>query len=715
MATPAAVNPSEMASELPGPVAMSGGVASSQVRMGGAVSGRGGKRRSGGMDFDDEDGEGPSKFSRENHSEIERRRRNKMTQYITELSDMVPTCSALARKPDKLTILRMAVSHMKSMRGTGNTSTDGAYKPSFLTEQELKHLILEAADGFLFVVAAETGRVIYVSDSVTPVLNHPQSEWLGSTLYEQVHPDDVDKLREQLSTSENSMTGRILDLKTGTVKKEGQQSSMRMCMGSRRSFICRMRCGSAPLDHISLNRLSNMRKRYRNGLGPSKEGEAQYSVVHCTGYIKAWPPAGMTIPEEDTEAGQTGKYCLVAIGRLQVTSSPVSMDLNGLSVPTEFLSRHNSDGVITFVDPRCINVIGYQPQDLLGKDILEFCHPEDQSHLRESFQQVVKLKGQVLSVMYRFRLKNREWMLIRTSSFTFQNPYSDEIEYIICTNTNVKQLQQQQAELEVHQRDGLAAYDLSQVPVAGVSSGVHDAGKSIEKTETLFSQERDPRFAEMYTSISGSGDKKMMVPSSTAGGQPLYTQSSPFQQGHSGKSFSSSVIHVPGVNDIQSSGSSNQNLAQISRQLNPGQVAWSGNRPPFTGQSAKAQSSPFGIGSGHNYQTDPASYSPLSSPATSSPSGNAYSGLTNRSTAFDVPGEGSQSGGQFQGRPSEVWSQWQNQHHSQQSGEQHAHANPSQTEVFQDMLPMAGDPTQGTANYNIEDFADLGMFPPFSE
>lgn len=58
-----------------------------------------------------------------------------MTAYITELSDMVPTCSALARKPDKLTILRMAVSHMKSLRGTGNTSTDGTYKPSFLTDQ----------------------------------------------------------------------------------------------------------------------------------------------------------------------------------------------------------------------------------------------------------------------------------------------------------------------------------------------------------------------------------------------------------------------------------------------------------------------------------------------------------------------------------------------------------------------------------------------------
>ncbi|XP_068881695.1 aryl hydrocarbon receptor nuclear translocator 2 isoform X5 [Aphelocoma coerulescens] len=661
MATPAAVNPPEMASDIPGSVALPvAPMASGQVRMAGSMPSRGGKRRSG-MDFDDEDGEGPSKFSRydgdqitgdkekfarENHSEIERRRRNKMTQYITELSDMVPTCSALARKPDKLTILRMAVSHMKSMRGTGNKSTDGAYKPSFLTEQELKHLILEAADGFLFVVAAETGRVIYVSDSVTPVLNQPQSEWFGSTLYEQVHPDDVEKLREQLCTSENSMTGRILDLKTGTVKKEGQQSSMRMCMGSRRSFICRMRCGNAPLDHLPLNRITTMRKRYRNGLGPVKEGEAQYAVVHCTGYIKAWPPAGMTIPEEDADVGQGSKYCLVAIGRLQV----------------------------------------------------------------------VKLKGQVLSVMYRFRTKNREWMLIRTSSFTFQNPYSDEIEYIICTNTNVKQLQQQQAELEVHQRDGLSSYDLSQVPVPSIPANVHEGGKSVEKPDAIFSQERDPRFAEMFAGITAS-DKKMMASASTAGNQQLYSQGSPFQPGHSGKTFSSSVVHVPGVNDIQSSSSTGQNLTQISRQLNQSQVAWTGNRPPFPGQqipsqSGKAQSSPFGIGTSHTYPADPSSYSPLSSPATSSPSGNAYSSLANRSAGF---AEGGQSSGQFQGRPSEVWSQWQSQHHNQQSGDQHSHPQPSQTEVFQDMLPMPGDPTQGTGNYNIEDFADLGMFPPFSE
>lgn len=119
--------------------------------------------------------------------------------------------------------LNILVILLYAVSGTGNTSTDGTYKPSFLTDQELKHLILEAADGFLFVVTCDTGRVIYVSDSVAPVLNQPQSEWFGSCIFDNIHGEDVEKVREQLSTQEPQNTGRILDLKTGTVKKEGHQ------------------------------------------------------------------------------------------------------------------------------------------------------------------------------------------------------------------------------------------------------------------------------------------------------------------------------------------------------------------------------------------------------------------------------------------------------------------------------------------------------------
>nr|CAH0110764.1 unnamed protein product [Daphnia galeata] len=390
--------------------------------------------------MEDDNMQDKERFARENHCEIERRRRNKMTAYITELSDMVPTCSALARKPDKLTILRMAVAHMKALRGTGNTSADGTYKPSFLTDQELKHLILEAADGFLFVSACDTGRLIYVSDSVTPVLHQGQSDWFGSCLYDHLHPDDVEKVREQLSTQEPPNAGRILDLKTGTVKKEGHQSSMRLCMGSRRGFICRMRLGQVSPDPLTSPPGPLHRLRQRSALGPSRDGH-HYAVVHCTGYIKNWPPSGVPMDRGVDDDSHSGSHCcLVAIGRLQVTSTPNTSDLVGSNSAAEFISRHSADGKFTFVDQRALNLLGYSPPELLGKICFDLFHPEDVSHMKESFEQVLKLKGQVMSVMYRFRSKSRDWIWLRTSAFAFLNPYTDEVEYIVCTNTSAKSL-----------------------------------------------------------------------------------------------------------------------------------------------------------------------------------------------------------------------------------------------------------------------------------
>lgn len=51
---------------------------------------------------------------------------------------------------------------------------------------------------------------------------------------------------------------------------------------------------------------------------------------------------------------------------------------------------------------------------------------------------VLKMKGQVMSVMYRLRAKNREWLWLRTSSFAFLNPYTNDVEYVVCTNTSAK-------------------------------------------------------------------------------------------------------------------------------------------------------------------------------------------------------------------------------------------------------------------------------------
>lgn len=68
--------------------------------------------------------------------------------------------------------------------------------------------------GFLFITACDSGKIVYVSDSVLPVLGHTQIDWLGHSLVEFLHPDDVEKVQEQLCPSEVSAQTRILDLKS---------------------------------------------------------------------------------------------------------------------------------------------------------------------------------------------------------------------------------------------------------------------------------------------------------------------------------------------------------------------------------------------------------------------------------------------------------------------------------------------------------------------
>jgi PAS domain-containing protein len=54
---------------------------------------------------------------------------------------------------------------------------------------------------------------------------------------------------------------------------------------------------------------------------------------------------------------------------------------------TEFISRHGVDGKFSFADQRVVGLLGYAPAELLGKSLFELVHHEEQSHIKDSFEQ----------------------------------------------------------------------------------------------------------------------------------------------------------------------------------------------------------------------------------------------------------------------------------------------------------------------------------------
>ncbi|KAM9461108.1 basic helix-loop-helix ARNT like 1b [Clarias gariepinus] len=375
--------------------------------------------------------QGRIKNAREAHSQIEKRRRDKMNSFIDELASLVPTCNAMSRKLDKLTVLRMAVQHMKTLRGAANPYTEVNYKPAFLSDDELKHLILRAADGFLFVVGCDRGKILFVSESVYKILNYSQNDLIGQSLFDYLHPKDIAKVKEQLSSSDTVPRERLIDAKTGLpVKTDIAPGPSRLCSGARRSFFCRMK-SNRPL-------IKTEDKDFASTCSKKKADRKSFCTIHSTGYLKSWPPMQKGL-DEDNEPDNEGcnLSCLVAIGRLHPHIVPQPMNGDIRVKPTEYVSRHAIDGKFVFVDQRATAILAYLPQELLGTSFYEYFHQDDIGHLAECHRQVLQMRDKIHTNCYKFKVKDGSFITLRSRWFSFMNPWTKDVEYIVATNTVV--------------------------------------------------------------------------------------------------------------------------------------------------------------------------------------------------------------------------------------------------------------------------------------
>ncbi|XP_051882515.1 neuronal PAS domain-containing protein 2-like [Pristis pectinata] len=129
------------------------------------------------MDEDDKD-----KAKRASRNKSEKKRRDQFNVLIKELSVMLP---GSIRKLDKSTVLQKTINflqkHNETSAQTETSIIQHNWKPSFLSNEEFTQLMLEALDGF-FIALTTDGNIIYVSDSITPLLGHLPSDIIDQNI-----------------------------------------------------------------------------------------------------------------------------------------------------------------------------------------------------------------------------------------------------------------------------------------------------------------------------------------------------------------------------------------------------------------------------------------------------------------------------------------------------------------------------------------------------
>lgn len=103
-------------------------------------------------------------------------------------------------------------------------------------------------------------------------------------------------------------------------------------------------------------------------------------------------------------------------------------------ITPKFSTRHSAAGQLTHVDGAAVGAFGYLPQDIIGRSIMDFYHPEDMHLLCDVYATVMRTSSTAgasfCSQPYRFLIRNGNYVTLETEWTSFVNPWSKKLEFV---------------------------------------------------------------------------------------------------------------------------------------------------------------------------------------------------------------------------------------------------------------------------------------------
>lgn len=329
-----------------------------------------------------------SERRKEKSRDAARCRRSKETEVFYELANQLPLPHSVSSHLDKASIMRLAISFLRT-RKVVTTGCSGGVDGD--EDGQMDSLYLKSLEGFVTVVTSD-GDMIFLSENINKFMGLTQVDLTGHSIFDFTHPCDHEEIRENLS----------LKTSGSGFGKKGKELS------TERDFFMRMKC-----TVTNRGRTVNLKS-------------ASWKVLHCTGTLKTYSSCPPRVLCGFKEPPLT---CAVLMCEPITHPSNIDTPLDSRT----FLSRHSMDMKFTYCDDRVSELMGYSPEDLLGRSVYDFYHALDSDGVTKSHHNLCS-KGQAVSGKYRMLAKNGGYVWVETQGTVIYNSRNSQPQCIVCIN-----------------------------------------------------------------------------------------------------------------------------------------------------------------------------------------------------------------------------------------------------------------------------------------
>jgi PAS domain S-box-containing protein len=125
---------------------------------------------------------------------------------------------------------------------------------------------------------------------------------------------------------------------------------------------------------------------------------------------------------------------------------------------SDMISRHTTNGIFLYVSPACETLLGYRPDELIGRQILEFVHAEDHSQILWFLND--KSPGFVVySVAYRALHKHGHYVWIESSTRAIADKKTGSIVEIQAASRDITERKNAEKALQTAHKNLQEAYE----------------------------------------------------------------------------------------------------------------------------------------------------------------------------------------------------------------------------------------------------------------